>query len=196
MTLREQRAGLRHLARTVGLDEHPRQPRMQWKPLHGPPGFGQRAVANRVEPREKPQRGVDGIRRRSFEPFETLRIAAPGNDIKRRAREIDPEHLRLAVRTEPGARVPQAPNDAGCRPRRASCPLIGSVRGNPLDVEAVDPPVRIVPRDLVKTGIDDYRDARHGHRCLRDVGRDDDATPRGSRRPERQILGFRVERSV
>ena len=84
----------------------------------------------------------------------------------------------------------------GRSPRRASCPLIGSVRGNPLDFEAVDPAVRVVPRDFVKAGIDNRGDAGHGHRRLRDVGRDDDATPRRSRRPEREILGVRVERSV
>ena len=61
-------------------------------------------------------------------------------------------------------------------------------------IEAVDPAVGVVSRDLVQTGVHDRRDPGNGQRRLGDVRRDDDsATRRGH---ERQVLFPGRQRAV
>ena len=51
-------------------------------------------------------RCFEPLRRRRFEPIERMRIAAPGDEIEHRRREVDAANLRLAMRTQNVARVP------------------------------------------------------------------------------------------
>ena len=73
-----------------------------------------------VEAREQRQRRVDRVLGRRLEPLERPRIAAPRDDVERRAAQVDAVDLRLAVRAQPVARVPQAagPRPGASRPAR------------------------------------------------------------------------------
>ena len=66
------------------------------------------------------------------------RIAAPGDHVEHGRREIDAVDLRLAVRPQAIARVPEAAHEAGRLASGASGALIGGVRGDALELEAVD----------------------------------------------------------
>ena len=150
--------------------------------------------ADQTEAGEQRQRGVERLLARPLEPLERARVAAPCDHIERRARQIDPVDLRLPVRTQPIARVPEAPDEARRQPAGTAGALVGGVLRDALGLEAVDAALGVVSRDLLQTGVDHRRDARHRERRLGDVGRDDDAT--AGRRPQRQILLVRVERSM
>ena len=102
--------------------------------------------------------------------------------------------LRLAMRPQTVARVPQSSHDARRDPSRPAGALIGSVRRDPLGREAVDAAVCVVTRDFVKSTVDDGRDPGHRERRLRDIRRDDDATMR--RGSERGVLGVEMEAAV
>ena len=128
MALRQQRARLRDLARAAGLDQHPRQPRMQRQPPHLLADRRQPAAGDEAQPREQRQRGVERVLARPFEPFERARIAAPGDHVEHGGGEIDAVNLRLAMRAQPIARVPQPPHDAWRQTSGAAGPLIRGVR--------------------------------------------------------------------
>ena len=99
------------------------------------------------------------------------------------------------MRAEPIARIPQAADESGRLAPRAPGALVGGVRGDALEREAVDRTLGVVPRDLVQAGIDHRGDARHRHGCLGDVRGDDDA-PGSRRRAQGGVLRRRVERAV
>ncbi len=188
MPLREQRARLRDLARAAGFDQHARQPRMQRQAadLFTDRGQMQRiadrglriADRDQAEACEQRQRRVERVFARTFEPLERARIAAPGDDVERGARQIDAVNLRLAMRAQAIARVPQAPHHAGRQASGAPGPLIRGVGRDALGLEAVDAAVGVVARDLLQAGVDHRRHARHRQRRLGDVGGDDDPAAR------------------
>ena len=122
------------------------------------------------------------------------RIAAPGHDVEHDGREIDACDLRLSMRPQPIARVPQPHRDARRRPSRASRALIGRVGRDALLLEAVHQPIRVVPRDLVQPGVDDDAHVRHGQRGLGDVGGENHA--RLGRRGDGGVLLVRAESPV
>ena len=59
-----------------------------------------------IEPRQQRQRGLNRRLVWSLEPFETPRVAAPGNDVEDGGGEIDAVNLWLAVWAKPIARIP------------------------------------------------------------------------------------------
>ena len=67
-----------------------------------------------------------------LEPLERPRVAAPRDDVERRARQIDAVNLRLAVGAQAVARIPQPAHDARREAPRAAGALIGGVRGDAL----------------------------------------------------------------
>ena len=80
-----------------------------------------------AETREQRQRRVERVFARPLEPFERARIAAPRDDVQHGARQIDAVDLRLAVRPQPIARVPQTPHDARRQAAGPAGALIGGV---------------------------------------------------------------------
>src|SRR5207247_7088115 len=103
---------------------------------------------NCAETSEQRQSGLDGVLARTIEPVEIRRISAPRDHVEQRGGEVDPKPPRLATGPQPVARVPEAPDAARRDPSRAAGSLLGGISGDALDVEAVDPPVRIVARDF------------------------------------------------
>ena len=176
---RQERAGLHHRPRAVRRKQHPGEARMQRDALNLFADPGQLCVLHGAEPFEQRHRRIDRVLAGPLEPFETSRIAAPRDHIEHDRRQVDPMHLRLAVRPETIARVPQATHDAGRFPSRAAGPLIGRVLSDPLELEAVDRAVGVVARDFVLAGVNDGGHAGHRHRRLGDVGGDNDPAPPG-----------------
>src|SRR5437867_6062367 len=148
---------------------------MKRKPPHLFSDRRQFSVAHGVKALEKRQRGGNGLVSRTLEPLERARISAPRNHVEDGAGEIDAMNLWLSSRPEPIARIPQAADDARRLAAGAARALIRGVLRDPLELEAVDRSLGIVARDLVESCVDDGGDARHGYRCFRDVGGDDDA---------------------
>src|SRR4051794_1758309 len=89
----------------------------------------------RAELIEQRQTGLDALLRRPFEPGKGPRIAAPGEDVEQRRREIDAAHIRLAMGTENVARIPQPNRASGLRPPRTSGALLRRIGSDPLDYE-------------------------------------------------------------
>ena len=109
----------------------------------------------RAETLEQAERRIERVGRRRIEPAERARIAAPPKHVKDHRREIDAGNLRLAMRPQPIARIPQA-NHAPCpHAARAAGPLVCRVLRHALGLQAVDAAVWIVPRHLVQAGVDD-----------------------------------------
>src|SRR4029077_6439860 len=57
--------------------------------------------------------GVDALLRRTLEPLERARVAAPGDDVEDDRREIDAPNLRFAMRAQNVAQVPQTNGPSG-----------------------------------------------------------------------------------
>jgi hypothetical protein len=123
-------------------------------------------------------------------------IAAPGDDVKDGRGKIDAMNLRLTMRPEAVARIPQAANRAGTKPGGTARPLIGCIRGDSFHLETVDGATGIVPGDLLHSRIDDRRDSRNRQRRLGNVGGHDDPAARRRRSTKRSILRRRVQRPV
>ncbi len=193
VTFGQQRAGLRHLPGSVRRDEHARQPRMQRQPLHLFSDGGQRTPLDGAETLEQRKRGRDPVVRWAFEPLELTRIASPGDDVEHGGRQIDAMNLGFAMRTQPIVRVPQPPHGAGSRSRCTASALVGRIRGDALDLEAVDRAVGVVARDFLQTRVDNRRHAGHRHRGLSDVCRDDDPATAIAGATQRLILDRSVE---
>ena len=152
------------------------------------------ADLDQAETAKQRQCRVERVLARPLEPLQRARIAAPGDHVQRRARQVDAMDLRLAVRAQPIARVPQPPHDARRQPPGAARPLVRGVPGDALGLEAVDAAFRVVARDLLQPGVDHRGHAGHGQRRLGDVRGDDDAA--AQRRAQGQVLLVGVERSV
>ena len=148
----------------------------------------------RVKRVEQRQTGVDPILGRPLEPGERPRIAAPGEDVEQRRREIDAAHIRLAMRTKDVARIPQTNRASGARASRAAGALLRRIGRDPLDDEMIDRRLRIEAQHLVHAGVDDVRDAFDRQRRLRDVRGQDHLAP--IRRRERALLRIDVERAM
>ena len=164
--LRQQRARLRDLPGAARRDQHPRQPRMQRQTsdLLTHRGQVRRAAVHptRLTP-IAPSRSSSVIAASSASSrgrsnhSNVARIAAPRDDVEHRARQIDAVNLRLAMRPQPVARIPQPQHDARRQAPGAAGALIGRVGGDALGLEAVDAALGVVPRDLVQPGVDDRR---------------------------------------
>jgi hypothetical protein len=194
VALRQQRTAERERPRAIPLDQDPREPRVQRQPVHARAEGRECRALHGPELREQVERRAHPLGPRRVEPLQRERIAAPGQDVEQRARQIHPMDVRFAMRPQPIRRVPQTDGDPGPEPRGPARALIGRVPRDALGLEAVDRAVRIVPRDLVEPRVDDRLHAGHGQRRLRDVGREDHA--RATRRRERGVLRGSVERSV
>ena len=143
---------------------------------------------------QQAQRRVHSIGRRRLEPFERQRVCAPRQQIENRSGEIDARDLWLAMRTKSIPGIPQPKDAAGPEARRSARPLVCRVCCDALERQAVDAALGIVTGDFHRARIDDGRHARHGQRCLRDVGRQDDSPPLD--RTDRVILRLAVQRSM
>src|SRR6266849_8264258 len=111
---------------------------MQRQLAHLVADFGEAAAFDCAEPPKKLERGVEAIDGRPLEPFEGHRIAAPGDDVERRRREIDAMHLWIAVRAQHVAPIPEAERAAGqCAPG-APAALLRRIRSDSLEHEMVD----------------------------------------------------------
>jgi len=197
VALRQQRARLRHLPRAAAGDEHPCEPRVERQSPHLFADRRQprrRVALNQAKPCEQRERRVGRARRRRLEPLEGPRIAAPRDNLQRRAGEIDPVDVWLAMRAQPIARVPQPPYASWRHAAGAAGALIRGIGGDALGFETVDAALGVITRHLLQPAVDDRRDAGNGHRCLREIGRDDDAPAR--RWTERALLLVGVERAV
>src|SRR5204862_4215806 len=122
------------------------------------------------------------------------RIAAPRDNVQRRAGEIDPVDVWLAMRAQPIARVPQPPYAPWRDAAGAAGALICGIGGDALGFETVDAALGVITRHLLQPAVDDRRDAGNGHRCFSEIGRDHDAPAR--RWTERALLLVGVERAV
>ena len=196
MPIGQELTRLHESARAAAGDDDARQTRMHGEMTRflSDSGEAHRRDRDQAEPRQQRQRRVERVLPRPLEPFERSRIGAPGDDVERGSRQIDAVNLRLTMRPQAIAGVPQPPDAAGREAAGATRPLFGGVRRDALGLETVYAAMAVVSRNLVQTGIDDRGYARHRQRRFRDVGRDDDAATRGGR--ERAILIGGVERSV
>ena len=120
----EQRAGLRDLARAAGGDQHSREPRMKRQALHAGPPIGQLS-ATRQDPAARAASARRPARlRAAVRTIRAPRIAAPRDHVEHGGAQIDAVNLRLAMRPQPIARIPQAPHDARRDAPRAARALI------------------------------------------------------------------------
>src|SRR2546430_17259816 len=87
---------------------------------------------------EQRERSIDAILRRLLEPFECSRVATPHDDVEQGRREINPSNLRLAMRPQNVALVPQSDRASGGGPARSARALIGRVARDPPDNEMID----------------------------------------------------------
>jgi hypothetical protein len=143
---------------------------VQGKRLHPDSGRGELSRGDGIELLEQAKARFDRFVRWPFEPFELARIAAPGEDVEHRPRQVDAMDLGLPMALEPIRLMPQAENGARSETRRAPRPLIRGVGGDSLGREAVDGAVRIVACHLVEAGVDDRAHARHGQGGLGQIG--------------------------
>ena len=175
LALREDRAGPRRIAGAARLDQDAGQPRRQRQGLHPPAERRQCAAVERAEALQQPAGGGHGLRRRRLEPRERVGIGPPRRQIEQRSGQIDARDVRLAMGTQPVARVPQPAGPSRTEAGGATGPLVGAGLGHALGVQRVEGPRRIVAGDLVQPGVHDRVDAGHGERRLGDVGGEDHA---------------------
>jgi hypothetical protein len=134
------------------------------------------ADCDETESSQERQCGVDRLLARPFEPLQRAWIAAPRDHVERGARQIDAVDLRLAMRPQAIARIPQAPDHARSETPGAPGPLVCGVHRDPFGFQAVESALGVVPGDLLETAVDHGRHARHRQRRFCDVRRDDDPT--------------------
>ena len=194
MALGDDRTRPRNLARAVGGDEHSPQP---WVNGKTPDPLAEGSELRRFDepkPLEQRQRRLECGVVWPFEPVERARISAPGDHVEHGAGQIDAPNLRLPVLAQSILAVPQPAHNARAHASGTARTLLGGVRRDAFQLEAVNPAAGVVAGDLVPSGIDDRRHARHGDRRLGDVRRDDD--PPARRRGKRGVLSVGVERTV
>jgi hypothetical protein len=133
--------------------------RMKRKRVHLLSSGGDPAVGDRAEPREQIESPIDRLVRRPLEPLERSRVPAPGEDVEKRAGQIDAPDLWLAVIEELLPFVPEARRPSGRRPSRAARPLVGGIARDPLRLEPVDADGGIVTNHLVQAAVDDLGDS-------------------------------------
>ena len=194
MPFGEERARQRDVATSAGLEQHPRETRMERQAFHAPAERRHLAVTYRAQLPEERHRGIDSLGERRVEPLEDRWITAPREDVEHRIGEIDAVDLRFTVRAETVGAIPEAEYPARTEPARPTGALIGGVGGDPFQFQRIDAAVRIVARHLLPAGINDAGDVRHCQRRLGDVGGENH--PARSARGNRAILIVGRERSV
>ena len=181
-----------------GGNQHARQPWLQRQSLHLPAERRDLAVLNRAKPLEQRHRRGDAIGVWRIEPLERCpaAIPTPGSTSSGR-RQIDAMNLRLAMRPQPIARVPEPPHDARPEPAGAAGALIGAVERDAFGGERIDAAIGVVARDLLQAGVDHRRTrpapSARFRRCS------SRRSPRARRvvvRRQRRILIAGVERTV
>ena len=90
--------------------------------------------------------------------------------------EVDADDVRLADRAQLVALVPEPYGETRAQARGSSGPLIGGIGRDALGLQRVERPRGVVAGDLLPAGVDDRAYPWHGHRCLGDVGGEDDAS--------------------
>ena len=99
------------------------------------------------------------------------------------------------MRTKTIALIPETPDLPGFDSTCATGSLISRVLRNALELEAVDPPMRVVSCHFLEARIDHGGDVRHRQRGFRNVRGDDDSPARRCRRKRCVLLGT-AERPV
>src|SRR5438270_873164 len=123
---------------------------MKRYPAHAIAKRRQLATVHEAESREQRQRSLDVVLPRPLKPLEAAWVGSPRDHFQHGRRQIDPADLRLTMRPQPIVRIPQTPHDAGAKPRRSTRTLLGRVRRDPLEIEAVDRALGVVSRDLLQ----------------------------------------------
>ncbi len=167
---------------------------MQGQAVHRFPERRDPARRAGAQPLQQPPSRVERSARRGLEPLERHGIAAPGQHLEHRRRQVHARHLGLAARPQHVALVPQPHDAPGARSPRPPSALRRRVRGDPLELQPVEPARRVIAQHLVLTGVDHVRHALHGERRLRDVRGQDHLALRARR--ERRVLLLARERAV
>ncbi len=192
--VRQERACVCGLDCAATCDQHRPQARVQWQGAKTLAKPRQPAIVERAQPAEQREGSLQHLRRRRFEPLERTGVSAPGQHVQHRPCQIDTRDIRLAMRTQAVALVPEPHRHPRPQPARTARALIGRVLGDALEPQTVEAALDVIARQLLDARIDDGRDAWHGERGLGDVGCQDHAAATAV--PDRRVLRICVERPV
>ena len=147
-----------------------------------PPAHGRDRPAGieRAEPAQQVARRGHRPRRRRI--HEAQRLAAPGRQLQRQARQLDLRDLRPALRLQPLRLRPQPVRPARRHAPRAPRALVGRGLRDPNHVEPAEAAVGIVPRLARQPAVDDHAHPGQGHAGLGHVGRQHHPSPAIGRR--------------
>ena len=102
---------------------------MEGQPVHGLALGSQPDARQRPQPLEQSHARGEALRRRRLEPLEVLRVAAPGQHLEERPRQVHALDLRLPPGAEAVALVPEPDDSPGpvrpARPARCSAESAG-----------------------------------------------------------------------